>query len=146
MRLSRTTEESAVADEAVRALAGRMQTESFAQLFKQYNGSGRRRGRRGQGPGANFDVSASRRARGRRRARRAHRLPGGRPSAAASRSCARTSSTRAWHGDRSRPGPRRVIDATDHSSDYAILPVRLIVEWTGAGGNRSYELDVVLVP
>jgi hypothetical protein len=25
-----------------------------------------------------------------------------------------------------------------------LLPARLIVEWTGAGGDRSYELDVVL--
>ena len=34
----------------------------------------------------------------------------------------------------------------DVTADYVLLPVRLIVEWSGAGGNRSYELDLLLVP
>ena len=34
----------------------------------------------------------------------------------------------------------------DVTLDYQLLPARLIVEWTGAGGDRSYELDLLLVP
>jgi hypothetical protein len=33
----------------------------------------------------------------------------------------------------------------DVTNDYVLLPVRLILEWVGAGGERSYELDLVLV-
>jgi hypothetical protein len=32
----------------------------------------------------------------------------------------------------------------DVTVGYRLLPARLIVEWTGAGGDRSYELDVLL--
>jgi hypothetical protein len=38
------------------------------------------------------------------------------------------------------------IPNEDATNNYVQLPVRLIVEWTGAGGDRSYELDLVLVP
>ena len=31
-------------------------------------------------------------------------------------------------------------DDEDHAGDYGILPVRVIVEWAGSGGNRNVEL------
>jgi hypothetical protein len=37
-----------------------------------------------------------------------------------------------------------VIDAADHSADYVLLPVRVIVEWTGTSGNQSVRLETVL--
>jgi hypothetical protein len=37
-----------------------------------------------------------------------------------------------------------VIDALDHSGDYRILPVRVLVEWTGMSGNRTHRLETVL--
>lgn len=37
------------------------------------------------------------------------------------------------------------VDALDHAGDYAVLPVRVRVEWRGASGNRFIELQTVLV-
>jgi hypothetical protein len=36
------------------------------------------------------------------------------------------------------------VDALDHSADYRILPVRLVVEWRGKTGERRLELVSVL--
>lgn len=35
-------------------------------------------------------------------------------------------------------------DARDHSDDYAVLPVRIRVEWKGRSGNRFVELQTLL--
>lgn len=37
-----------------------------------------------------------------------------------------------------------VIDAADHADDYAVLPVRIRVEWRGRSGNCSVELQTIL--
>lgn len=37
-----------------------------------------------------------------------------------------------------------VIDGADHSGDYELLPVRILIEWRGRSGNRTYELETVL--
>lgn len=37
-----------------------------------------------------------------------------------------------------------VIDGADHSDDYLILPVRVVVEWRGVTGNRSIGLETLL--
>src|SRR5687767_13208649 len=56
LRLSRTTEESSIADDAARALAARMQLETFNEIFWRYNASiADDRGLVGL-PGATFDV------------------------------------------------------------------------------------------
>ncbi len=36
------------------------------------------------------------------------------------------------------------IDALDHSADHLILPVRIVLEWKGRGGNRKFELCTLL--
>lgn len=36
------------------------------------------------------------------------------------------------------------IDALDHAGDYVVLPVRVLVEWTGRSGNRTISLDTIL--
>lgn len=36
------------------------------------------------------------------------------------------------------------IDAADHSGDYELLPVRVVVEWNGVRGDRSITLETVL--
>lgn len=38
-----------------------------------------------------------------------------------------------------------VVDSSDHSGDYLILPVTIRVQWRGAAGNRQMDLDLVLV-
>src|SRR5262245_23132281 len=149
LRLTRTTEESTLADEAARTLAARMQNpavQAFRDLFKLYNANPADDvGLAGPIPGPAFDVRAL--------------APGS--------------------DDPDGPGGGIVFPAVDLgggvqilredvvderlgmpegrdlngngdpnedvTSDYVLLPVRLIVEWTGAGGDRSYELDLVLV-
>jgi len=37
-----------------------------------------------------------------------------------------------------------VIDGVDHSGDYELLPVRILIQWRGRSGNRSYEVETVL--
>lgn len=37
-----------------------------------------------------------------------------------------------------------VVDANNHANDYAVLPVRVRVEWRGRSGNRFVELQTYL--
>jgi len=148
VRLSRSSEESAKADEGARALAGRMQASTFANLFRLYDANpANDPGGNGTGPGTNFDV------RGltpRTDDADGHvgrivfpvvDVGGGAQSLRENVDDARLGmeNGRDLNGD-------DVIDAVDHSANYTLLPARLIVEWTGAGGDRSYELDLLLVP
>lgn len=36
------------------------------------------------------------------------------------------------------------IDGSDHSGDYDVLPIRVVVEWKGAGGDRRLTLTTTL--
>jgi hypothetical protein len=36
------------------------------------------------------------------------------------------------------------VDAADHAGDYCVLPVRVVLQWRGANGNRAMELVTVL--
>jgi hypothetical protein len=38
-----------------------------------------------------------------------------------------------------------VIDSENHAKDYLVLPVRILVEWRGMTGERTYELHTVLL-
>jgi hypothetical protein len=37
-----------------------------------------------------------------------------------------------------------VVDVADHSTDYVLLPVRILVRWRGVSGVRELELESVL--
>lgn len=37
-----------------------------------------------------------------------------------------------------------VIDGVDHSGNYELLPVRILIQWRGRSGNRTYEIETVL--
>ena len=37
-----------------------------------------------------------------------------------------------------------VLDGMDHAADYSILPVRVRVEWCGARGDETFELETIL--
>lgn len=144
LRLSRTTEESTRGDEAARALAARMQIQAFGDLFRLYNAypdddpAGK-----GTAPGAAFDVAGLTPRAGDPDGRVGRivfptvDLPGGAQALREDVVDARVGMPRDLNGD-------DAPDALDHANDYVLLPARLIVEWTGAGGDRSYELDVVL--
>lgn len=147
LRLSRTTEESAVADEAARALAARMQNTNFRDIFRTYNAStADDPGGAGTGVGAAFDVRglAPRRNDPDGRVGRivfpSFDLGGGLEGLGEDVVDARLGID---ENGRDLNGNGATHD--DAKDDYLLLPVRLIVEWVGAGGNRLYELDLVLV-
>jgi len=147
LKLSRTTEEGALADEAVRALAARMQNTTFRDIFATYNGVGDDDpGAPDTAPGNAFDIAGL--------APRSGDADGrvGRivfPSIDAGPGLERLredvidSRLGMDAGGRDLNGDGDALD--DVTDDYALLPVRLIVEWTGAGGNRTHELDLLLV-
>lgn len=147
LRLSRATEESSIADDGARALAARMQLETFSEIFRRYNASTLDDVGLGVVPGAAFDV------------------PGltprsddadGRVGRIVFPSVELVGGQLALREDVVDPrlgmpdGQPRDLNLNgefddDVTLDYVLLPVRLILEWTGAGGQRSYELDLVLV-
>ncbi|MSR61944.1 MAG: hypothetical protein EXS08_05820 [Planctomycetes bacterium] len=147
LRLSRSSEESTQADEATRALAARMQTSAFADLFRLYDANPAN-DPVGTAPGMHFDVRGltprSDDADGRvgRIVFPIVDVGGGAQSLRENVEDARLGMA---NGGRDLNSDA-FVDGADHSGDYTILPARLIVEWTGAGGDRSYELDLLLVP
>ena len=150
LRLARTTEESSIADDAARALAARMQLETFSEIFRRYNASTvDDLGLVGNLPGATFDVPGltprtdDPDGRVGRIVFPSEALPDGREVLRED-----TVDSRLGMGpDRPVPLDLNLNGAFGDLliNDYALLPVRLILEWTGAGGDRSYELDLVLV-
>jgi type II secretory pathway pseudopilin PulG len=142
LKLARTSEESALADEAVRAQAAAMQTMGFNLIFASYNAAP------AAVPGAAFDVRGLTPQEGDPDGRVGRivfpvvELPGGVQALREDVVEPRLGMTAPLFMDLNNDG-----DAVDDvTNDYTLLPVRLIVEWTGAGGNRSYELDLLLSP
>ena len=149
MRLSRVTEESSLADEAARALAAQMQVTDFGLVFRTYNASTLDdAGLAAPVPGAAFDLRG---------------LAPRRDDADGRVGRIEFPVVDAGGGvlllDESFVEPRLGMlegvgrdlnldgDAQDQLAvGYQSLPVRVIVEWTGAAGNRSYELDLVMMP
>jgi len=145
LQLSRTTEESALADEAARGLAADMQSHTFRDIFKLYNADPNDDPVGIVGPGAAFDVRGLT-----PRAGDADGRVGRIEFPAVPTGVGTGVALREDFDDRRMAMPRDLngngADVDDASADYLVLPVRLIVEWTGAGGNRSLELDLALLP
>jgi type II secretory pathway pseudopilin PulG len=144
VRLSRATEESALAADAARALGARMQAGTFAELFRNYNADpdddvG------GTGPGAAFDVEGLTPRTGDPDGRVGRIVFPSVPTGIGSGEILREDFVDERLGmPRDLNGNGDTLDAMDR--DYLVLPARLIVEWTGTSGNRQVELDVLLVP
>lgn len=143
VRLGRVNQESALADHAARALGARMQTFPFDDIFSAYNATP---GDDPAGaPGAAFDVRGLNPRAG---------DPDGRVGRIVFPSVTLAGGAEALREDVIDPRLGMAdgrdlngdLDAADDvTGDYVLLPARLIVEWTGAGGDRAYELDLVLV-
>jgi prepilin-type N-terminal cleavage/methylation domain-containing protein len=144
MRLSRTTREQALADEALRIQAGRMQSEAFAQVFRRYNGTDSDDpGLAGSAPGAAFEVDGL-------------SPQEGDPDGVVGRIVFPVVEVGGVETLREDVEERQLgmlegLDLNgdgdaqdDASNDYVLLPVRLIVEWKGAAGNAVRELDLLL--
>jgi hypothetical protein len=153
LRLARTTEESSLGDEAARALAARMQAQDFHDLFYLYNAYPKDDPlaglAEGTAPGAAFDVVGLTARAGDpdghvgRIVFPTVDLPGGVTALREDVVDPRLGMPSLGMPGRDLNGDGN-FDALDHAGDYVLLPARLIVEWTGAGGDRAYELDVVL--
>lgn len=147
MKLARTSEESVLADEAVRAMAARMQLTPFASIFRQYDpGTQNDLGAPGSAPGASFDVRGlsprSDDADG-----RVGRIVFPAVDQGGGLWTLREDVVDLRLGMENGRDLNNDGDADDDvTNSYQLLPVRLIVEWTGAGGNRTHELDLVLAP
>jgi len=140
LRLSRVNEETALADDAARALAARIRGSDFRDIFALYNATPVDDPLATPAPGPDFDV------------------PG---------LDARTNDADGFVGrvlfpvgpgetlredavDASLGMPRDldgdgVVDAADHSGDYVLLPVTIRLDWRGPAGKRFLELDLLLI-
>jgi hypothetical protein len=149
LTLSRTSEESALADDAVHALAAEMQTGAFLDLFRMYNGDpGDDPAGPGTAPGQHFDVRGL--------TPRADD-PDGRVGRIVFPAVPNGAGGEELREDvvdprlgmeegvgRDLNGDGDALDAV--STEYLVLPLRFVVEWTGAGGERLLERNFVLVP
>lgn len=149
MQLSRATEESARADDALRELASRMQVTTFAEIFSSYNADpdddpdGP-----GSAPGDAFDVTGLTPRSSDPDGRVGRIVFPSEPTGVGLGQALREDvldPRLGMDGFRDLNGDG-LTDALDHSGDYIVLPVRLIVEWSGASGPRTLELDLCLVP
>lgn len=145
LKLARTTEESALADEAVRAQAAAMQLTAFDLIFRTYNSAtADDPGVAGSAPGAAFDVRGLTPREGDADGR-VGRIVFPAVDAGGGLEALREDVLEPRLGMEAGLDLNGDGDALDDvTADYVLLPVRLIVEWTGAGGNRSYELDLLL--
>jgi len=147
LRVSRATEESARADAAIRALAADMQSTAFNVLYRQYNGDPSDDvPAPNAGPGNAFDV-------------RGLTARPDDPDGRVGRIVFPTEPPGGGPGERlredvedARLGMPRDLDGDGDDDDdvsagtYLVLPVRLVVEWRGAGGTRTVSQDFLLVP
>jgi len=144
LRLSESSEETARADQAAHLFAAELRGAPFEQLFRLYNGTpGDDPGGAGSGPGGAFDV---------RGLTPRQDDPDGRVG-------------RLIFPVSLDVGGNEVLDESivdarlgmpagldldgdgllgNASATYTLLPVRIVLEWTGAGGPRSYELALLL--
>ncbi len=144
LRLSESSEETARADQAAHLFAAELREAPFEEVFRRYNGSAADDpGVAGSAPGAAFDVRGL-------TPRRDD--PDGRVG--------RLVFPVSLDAGGNEVLDESVIDARlgmpagldldgdgvlgNASATYTLLPVRIVLEWTGAGGPRSYELALLL--
>lgn len=144
MRLSESSEQTARADQAAHLMAAELRSVPFEEVFRRYNASpGDDPGLPGTAPGAAFDV---------RGLTPRDDDPDGRVGRLVFPVTLDVSGNERLDENTVDPrlGMPEGLDLNgdgvlgDATADYTLLPVRLILEWTGAGGARSYELDLLL--
>lgn len=145
LRLSHASEESARADQAAHLFAAELQRVPFGEIFARYNNATLDDPVAGVSPGGAFDVAGL--------TPRSDDADGrvGRIVFPVAATMAGGEALDENVSDE-RLGMPAGMDLNgdgvlgDASTDYQLLPVRLILEWSGAGGPRSYELDLLLTP
>ena len=141
--LSRGNEQVAIADEAARQMAARLKETGFRDIFATYNTDPADDPfNPGTAPGADFAV---------RGLSPRRNDPDGLPGRIEFPTVVGATGALELREDAPNDAlgmPRDLngdgLDALDHSDDYIVLPVSIIVEWSGAGGQSQLRLDLVL--
>lgn len=147
LRLVETNRETALAHQAARSLAERMQNLTFSQIFATYNAStADDPGGAGTAPGAAFDVPGLRVPIGRGHGHAAAIARVGSvqfPTLATGQlSEDRVDADLGMPRDLNGDG---VVTAGAMPGNYLVLPVRIRIQWQGAGGFRSVVLHSLLI-
>ena len=145
LRLSHSSEESARADQAAHLKAAELQRVVFGEIFERYNNSTLLDPLVGVSPGGAFDVEGLTPRRDDADGRVGRIVfPVALDVSGAERLDENVSDVRLGMPDGLDLNGDGVLG--DASGDYQLLPVRLILEWSGVGGARIYELDLLLQP
>ena len=147
IQLSRATEETAIADDAARAMAAQFALTPFEELFRTYNTDpGDDPNGPGSAPGQDFVVAGLTPRRDDLDGRVGRILmPAVDIAGGPAQSLQEDFVEPRWGMPRDLSGDSSV-DAVDHKEDYVALPVTVRLEWIGAGGPRSLQVDFLLVP
>lgn len=144
LRLSESSEQTARADQAAHLFAAELRAAPFEQLFRLYNGTpGDDPGGAGTAPGGAFDVQGLTPRRDDADGRVGRLIFPVTLDVAGNEVLDETTVDE-------RLGMPAGLDLDgdgvlgDASATFDLLPVRIVLEWTGAGGDRSYELDLLL--
>lgn len=140
LKLARVNEETSLADDAAQAVAAELRGQDFRDVFALYNTVAADDPAATPAPGPDFDVRGLTAQAGDADGRVGRVIfPTGAPG-----------TLREDVIDASLGLPRDVngdgvVDAVDHAGDYVLLPVTIRLDWTGPTGDRSFELDLLLV-
>ena len=156
-RMRHLNRENGLAADAARVVLERMRNEPFLQIYRNHNEDPKDDpGGNGTGPGCFFEVPGLEPLDGLQARVGTISFPtktvqvqsggGGKKGAV---SIGGTTVTQ-WHlredvVDASLGMPRdlngnNVIDTANHSSDYLVLPVRILIEWKSSSGARKFEI------
>jgi hypothetical protein len=144
LRLSESSEQTARADQAAHLLAAELRAVPFEELFRRYNATpGDDPGLAGSAPGSAFDVLGL---------TPRSDDPDGRVGRLIFPVALDVGGNEVLDENvvDERLGMPAGLDLNgdgvlgDASADYTLLPGRVVLEWTGAGGARSYELALLL--
>ena len=132
-RLSPANRETSAALAAVKNVIEEMRNVEFSEIFARYNDDPSDDPALGSSPGADFDADLLE-----AQAADADGLVGRIEFPTLS------GELREDFDDRDLGMPRDlngdgIEDVSDHAGDYAILPVRIRIEWSGRAGDRAYE-------
>jgi hypothetical protein len=147
IRLSRATEERAIADDGARDMAAQLTLTPFRDIFASYNADPNDDpGVPGSAPGEHFDVRGLAPRRDDPDGRVGRILfpavdVGGGPAQELREDFVEPR----WGMPRDLSGDGQP-DNLDHAGDYLVLPATVRLDWVGAGGTRSLQVDVLLVP
>lgn len=143
LRAQMMARQQTIATEAARRQIEVLRVTDFEDIFRQYNAlASDDTGGTGTGPGPNFAVPGLN-----ARADDGDGLPGQVqfPVLASAPGMLREDLDDARFGtplDLNLDGG--VIDANDHSGDYDLLPVVVVVRWSGPAGNGQVQLETIL--